>query len=69
MSWSSTGAGSETSLDRMCMGVEELNFRMARIEIAIRKQNLRVRLSESVIVIKDVSTTQNKLEGQGRICP
>jgi hypothetical protein len=59
----------ETSLDRMCMGVEELNFRMARIEIAIRKQNLRVRLSESVIVIKDVSTTQNMLEGQGRICP
>ena len=59
----------ESSLDRMCMGVEELNFRMARIEIAIRKQNLRVRLSESVIVIKDVSTTQNKLEGQGRICP
>jgi len=59
----------ESSLDRMCMGVEELNFRMARIEIAIRKQNLRVRLSESVIVIKDVSTAQNKLEGQGRICP
>jgi hypothetical protein len=59
----------ESSLDRMCMGVEELNFRMARIEIAIRKQNLRVRLSESVIVIKDVSTTQKIPEGQGQICP
>ena len=59
----------ESSLDRMCMGVEELNFRMARIEIAIRKQNLRVRLSESVIIIKDVSTAQNNLVGQKRICP
>ncbi len=47
----------EASLDRMCMGVEELNFRLARIEIALRKQNLRIRLSEAVIVIKDVSST------------
>jgi hypothetical protein len=46
----------EASLDRMCMGVEELNFRLARIEIALRKQNLRIRLSEAVIVIKDVSS-------------
>jgi hypothetical protein len=45
----------EASLDRMCMGVEELNFRLARIEIALRKQNLRIKLGEPVIVIKDVS--------------
>jgi len=44
----------------MCTGVEELNFRMARIEIAIRRQNLRVRFSESVLVIKDVSVSSAK---------
>jgi hypothetical protein len=61
----------ESSLDRMCMGVEELNFRMARIEIAIRRQNLRVRLSESVLVIKDISVLSavDIPEGQGRIDP
>jgi hypothetical protein len=46
----------ETSLDRMCMGVEELNFRMARIEIALRKQSFRIRMSEPMIIIKDVSS-------------
>ncbi len=59
----------ETSLDKMCMGVEELNFRMARIEIAIRKQNVRIRMSDPVIVIKDVSSIEPGAEGQGRICP
>ncbi len=59
----------ETSLDRMCMGVEELNFRMARIEIAIRKQNVRIRMSDPVIVVKDVSLVKLEAEGQGRICP
>ena len=48
----------ETSLDRMCMGVEELNFRMVRIEIALRKQNLRIRLNEPMIVIKDITSDQ-----------
>ena len=48
----------ETSLDRMCMGVEELNFRMVRIEIALRKQNLRIRLNEPLIVIKDITSDQ-----------
>jgi hypothetical protein len=37
------------------MGVDELNFRLARIEIAIRKQNQRILLNE-VLVIKDIST-------------
>jgi hypothetical protein len=46
----------ESSLDRMCMGGEELHFRLARIEIALRKQNLRIRLSEPVIGIRDVSS-------------
>jgi translation initiation factor IF-1 len=59
----------ETSLDRMCMGVEELNFRLARIEIAIRKQNIRIRLNDPVIIIKDVSSVQSNNEGQGNICP
>jgi hypothetical protein len=59
----------ESSLDRMCMGVEELNFRMARIEIAIRKQNLRIRLSDSVMVIKDVSSIREIPEGKGLNCP
>lgn len=59
----------ETSLDRMCMGVEELNFRMARIEIAIRKQNVRIRMSDPVIVIKDVSPVKLEADGQGRIRP
>ena len=48
----------ESSMDRMCMGVEELNFRLARIEIAIRRQNLRIQMNPSVIVIKDVSAKQ-----------
>jgi hypothetical protein len=59
----------ESSLDRMCMGLEELNFRMARIEIAIRKQNLRIRSNEPVIIINDVSAAQDGLEGHERICP
>jgi hypothetical protein len=59
----------ETSLDRMCMGVEELNFRLARIEIALRKQNLRIRLREPVILIKDVSLDHCSQEGQGHIRP
>jgi|APIni6443716594_1056825.scaffolds.fasta_scaffold2061799_2 hypothetical protein len=56
----------ETSLDRMCAGVEELNFRMARIEIALRKQNLRIRLSEPTIVIRDVSSASLGQGTQGR---
>jgi translation initiation factor IF-1 len=59
----------ESSLDRMCMGVEELNFRMARIEIAIRRQNVRIRMSDPVIVIKDVSSIKIEPEVPGRICP
>jgi hypothetical protein len=59
----------ETSLDRMCMGVEELNFRMARIEIALRKQNFRIRFNEPVIVIKDVSSARLGPEDKGRILP
>ncbi|HEY3419823.1 MAG TPA: hypothetical protein VGK23_04650 [Methanomassiliicoccales archaeon] len=55
----------EASLDRMCMGVEEMNFRMARIEIALRKQNMRIRLNEPVIVIKDVSSARRP-EDQSR---
>jgi hypothetical protein len=57
----------ETSLDRMCMGVEELNFRLARIEIALRKQNLRVRLSEPLIVVRDVSMVPFADEGHEKI--
>jgi hypothetical protein len=59
----------ESSLDRMCMGVEEMNFRMARIEIALRKQNLRIRLSEPLIIIRDVSTADSQPVGHGQICP
>jgi hypothetical protein len=59
----------ETSLDRMCMGVEELNFRMARIEIALRRQNVRIRMSEPVIVIKDVSSAPLENEFQGWTYP
>jgi hypothetical protein len=59
----------ETSLDRMCMGVEELNFRMARIEIALRKQNFRIRFNEPVIVIKDVSSARFGPEDKGIILP
>jgi hypothetical protein len=59
----------ETSLDRMCMGVEELNFRMARIEIALRRQNVRIKMSEPLIVIRDVSSAQLGHELQGRIYP
>jgi hypothetical protein len=59
----------ESSLDRMCTGVEELNFRLARIEIALRRQNMRVRLSEQIIVIKDVSSTQDDADGQGKLVP
>jgi hypothetical protein len=59
----------ETSLDRMCMGVEELNFRMARIEIALRRQNVRIRMSEPLIIIREVSSTQLGKEFEGRIYP
>ena len=59
----------ESSLDRMCMGLEKLNFRLARIEIAIRKQNLRIRSGEPVILIKEMPSAQDELEDQGRICP
>lgn len=59
----------ETSLDRMCMGVEELNFRMARIEIALRRQNFRIRFSEPVIVIRDISSARCGPQDQGRITP
>ena len=59
----------ESSLDRMCTGVEELNFRLARIEIALRRQNLRIRLNESVIIIKDVSAIQVEPDHQGNLCP
>jgi hypothetical protein len=58
----------ESSMDRMCMGVEELNFRLARIEIAIRRQNLRIQMNGSVIVIKDVSA-QTVPETQLQVCP
>jgi len=53
----------------MCTGVEELNFRLARIEIALRRQNLRIRLNESVIIIKDVSAIQVEPDHQGNLCP
>jgi hypothetical protein len=59
----------ETSLDRMCMGVEELNFRMARIEIALRRQNVRIKMSEPLIIIRDVSSAQLGKEFEGRIYP
>jgi hypothetical protein len=59
----------ETSLDRMCMGVEELNFRMARIEIALRKQNIRIKMSEPMIIIKDVASARLGPEVQGKMRP
>ena len=53
----------------MCTGVEELNFRLVRIEIALRRQNVRIRLNESVIIIKDVSTAPVEPDRQGDLCP
>ena len=59
----------ETSLDRMCLGVEGLNFRLVRIEIAIRKQNIRIQLNGPAIIIKDVSSVQRNDEMQEKPCP
>jgi hypothetical protein len=50
----------ETSLDRMCMGAGKLEFRMARIEIALRKQNLRIKLSESSLEINGVLSSRSR---------
>ena len=58
----------EYSLDRMCMGLDDLNFRLVRIEIAFRKQNLRIRSGEPAILIEDFSSAQD-VEEQGQTCP
>jgi hypothetical protein len=59
----------ETSLDRMCMGLQEINFRLARIEVAVRKQNLRVQLNKLDIGEKKAQSMRAESGQQERICP
>ena len=54
----------ESSLDRMCYGGRGLKFRLARIEIAFRKQNLRIRTNEPDVLILDLSLVYGGREDQ-----
>lgn len=52
----------EAFLDRMCMGAGELDFRLARIEIAWRKQNLRIKSGETRLVVSEDPSAIKGLE-------
>ena len=57
----------ESAMDMMCMGMEVVNFRFVRVEIAIRKQNFRIRSNEAVA--DSGSSDQGGVDDQGGAFP